>query len=65
MHTTKAYEQAGIGNPLEVLADVRGCLTITGPSVYGDLGFVGKGRGKDALDDGLFAPNGTFSGWSP
>ncbi len=53
-----AYEQAGIKPSGIDLAEVHDCFTIAEICVVEDLGFVEKGEGGKAEEDGMFAMDG-------
>lgn len=56
----KAYEQAGVVDPIEDIdfAEVHDCFTIAEAIMCEDLGFVQRGKVKDAIDDGVFELEG-------
>ncbi|MBM2832629.1 MAG: acetyl-CoA acetyltransferase [Dehalococcoidia bacterium] len=56
----KAYDEAGIKNPLEELdvAEVHDCFTITELITYEDLGWCPRGKAPDAIRDGTFTLEG-------
>lgn len=57
-----AYEQAGITDPFSSIdvAEVHDCFTITEVVNYEDLGFCGRGEGRDFVTQGVSGPGGAL-----
>ncbi len=57
-----AYDQAGITNPFSQIdvAEVHDCFTITEVVNYEDLGFCGRGEGREFVTSGVSAPGGAL-----
>jgi acetyl-CoA C-acetyltransferase len=54
----KAYDQAGLGPDDIDVAEVHDCTTITEIIDVEDLGFVDKGAGGPAIEEGMFSLDG-------
>jgi acetyl-CoA C-acetyltransferase len=53
-----AYEQAGVNHSQIDVAEVHDCFTIAEICVMEDMGFVEKGAGGKAVEEGLFRLDG-------
>jgi acetyl-CoA C-acetyltransferase len=54
----QAYRQAGIGPEELDFAEVHDCFAIAELLAYEDLGFCGRGKASDLLDNGVTDPDG-------